>query len=162
MNNQCKILGDSIASALDKFLPMVDTTKVRKLLEEMNKTLPILHEVKDLVKEVSEDQAKASVVEDQLQALATTILEPIEELKPIQDQLLSTIEEEIRSLSQTTTNHDAFDALNMNQSLILKQLKKSSSSNSDDSVLTTWIENLVEELKKVQVISRKKFWDSIL
>ena len=157
MNNQCKILGDSIASALDKFLPMVDTTKVRKLLEEMNKTLPILHEVKDLVKEVSEDQAKASVVEDQLQALATTILEPIEELKPIQDQLLSTIEEEIRSLSQTTTNHDAFDALNMNQSLILKQLKKSSSSNSDDSVLTTWIENLVEELKKVQVISRKKF-----
>ena len=75
-----------------------------------------------------------------------------EELKPIQDQLLSTIEEEIRSLSQTTTNHDAFDALNMNQSLILKQLKKSSSSNSDDSVLTTWIENLVEELKKVQVI----------
>jgi len=155
MNNQCKILGDSIASALDKFLPMVDTTKLRKLLEEMNKTLPILHEVKDLVKEVSEDQAKASVVEDQLQALATTILEPIEELKPIQDQLLSTIEEEIRSLSQTTTNHDAFDALNMNQSLILKQLKKSSSSNSDDSVLTTWIENLVEELKKVQVISRK-------
>ena len=155
MNNQCKILGDSIASALDKFLPMVDTTKVRKLLEEMNKTLPILHEVKDLVKEVSEDQAKASVVEDQLQALATTILEPIEELKPIQDQLLSTIEEEIRSLSQTTTNHDAFDALNMNQSLILKQLKKSSSSNSDDSVLTTWIENLVKELKKVQVISRK-------
>ena len=152
MNNQCKILGDSIASALDKFLPMVDTTKVRKLLEEMNKTLPILHEVKDLVKEVSEDQAKASVVEDQLQALATTILEPIEELKPIQDQLLSTIEEEIRSLSQTTTNHDAFDALNMNQSLILKQLKKSSSSNTDDSVLTTWIENLVEELKKVQVI----------
>jgi len=78
-----------------------------------------------------------------------------EELKPIQDQLLSTIEEEIRSLSQTTTNHDAFDALNMNQSLILKQLKKSSSSNSDDSVLTTWIENLVEELKKVQVISRQ-------
>ena len=75
-----------------------------------------------------------------------------EELKPIQDQLLSTIEEEIRSLSQTTTNHDAFDALNMNQSLILKQLKKSSSSNTDDSVLTTWIENLVEELKKVQVI----------
>ena len=77
MNNQCKILGDSIASALDKFLPMVDTTKVRKLLEEMNKTLPTLHEVKDLVKEISEDQAKASVVEDQLQALATTILEPI-------------------------------------------------------------------------------------
>ena len=105
--------------------------------------------------EWSRNQAKASVVEDQLQALATTILEPIEELKPIQDQLLSTIEEEIRSLSQTTTNHDAFDALNMNQSLILKQLKKSSSSNSDDSVLTTWIENLVEELKKVQVISRK-------
>ena len=169
MNNQCKILGDSIASALDKFLPMVDTTKVRKLLEEMNKTLPTLHEVKDLVKEISEDQAKASVVEDQLQALATTILEPIgthfkeienrienniyfsEELKPIQDQLLSTIEEEIRSLSQTSTNHDAFDTLNMNQSLILKQLKKSSSPNSDDSVLTSWIENLVEELKKVQV-----------
>merc|ERR1711983_283442 len=95
--------------------------------------------------------AKASVVEDQLQALATTILEPIEELKPIQDQLLSTIEEEIRSLSQTSTNHDAFDTLNMNQSLILKQLKKSSSPNSDDSVLTSWIENLVEELKKVQV-----------
>merc|ERR1719323_1828640 len=38
----------------------------------------------------------------------------------------------------------------MNQSLILKQLKKSSSPNSDDSVLTSWIENLVEELKKVQ------------
>ena len=80
------------------------------------------------------------------QALATTILEPVEELKPIQDQLLSTIEEEIRALTNSNSN-DAFDALNMNQSLILKELKKSKKVETDPD---NWIESLVESLKKVQ------------
>ena len=73
-----------------------------------------------------------------------------EELKPIQNQVLATIEEELRALSAQTTNPDAMDALNMNQALILKELKKSKPSSDNDSVLGAWIENLVEELKKVQ------------
>ena len=78
-----------------------------------------------------------------LQALVTTLVEPLEGVKPMQDQLLASIEEEIRALTNMNTN-DAFDALNMNQSLILKELKKSS--NPEDH----WIETLVEALKKVQ------------
>ena len=71
MNTQCKILGDSIAQALDKFLPMVDTTKVRKGLEEVTKNLKDFNEIKDLIKEISNDGAKAQVVEDQLQVKST-------------------------------------------------------------------------------------------
>ena len=143
MNTQCKILGDSIAQALDKFLPMVDTTKVRKGLDEIMKNLKDFNEIKDLIKEISKDGAKAQVVEDQLQAMVATLVEPLECVKPMQDQILTSIEEEIRALTNMNSN-DAMDALNMNQSLILKELKKSS--NPEDH----WIETLIEALKKVQ------------
>ena len=133
ISKQCKILGDSIAGALDKFLPNFD--------QPTQKMIPLLKELTELC----QDQAKASVVEDQLQALATTILEPVEELKPIQDRLLATVEEEIRSLFKTSVTSESIETLNMNQNVILKELRKI---NDNDS--TGWIAKIVENLKKVK------------
>ena len=145
MTSQCKILGDSIASALDKFLPNLS---VKKHLDEFSsRIIPMLNNL-------AQDQAKAAVVEDQLQALATTILEPLEELKPIQNQVVSLISEEIRSLSKIYVTNDTMETLNMNQSLILKELRTkppASPKNNDITDPNGWIANIVENLKKVQM-----------
>ena len=133
ISKQCKILGDSIAGALDKFLPNFD--------QPTQKMIPLLKKLTELCL----DQAKASVVEDQLQALATTILEPVEELKPIQDRLLASVEEEIRSLFKTSVTSESIETLNMNQNVILTELRKINDNDSTD-----WIAKIVENLKKVE------------
>jgi hypothetical protein len=157
MTNQCKILGDSIASTLDQFVSLADTTRVKKSVDEMNsKMIPMLTQIKALCKDMTEEQAKAVVVEDQLQALANTILEPVEELKPLQDQLLATIEEEIRALSASTnkrpliSNNDndnnsvaILNKLLSNQANIIKEVTKEKNSEV--------VGSLVDYLKKVQL-----------
>ena len=137
MSKECKILGDSIAGALEKFLPYLEKEEDPNSSENI---IPILMELKELC----QDQAKATVIEDQLQALATTILEPVEEFKPILDRVLANIEEEIRGLSKINASSESIDTLNLNQNLILNQLRKI---NDNDS--TGWIAKIVENLKKV-------------
>ena len=76
--------------------------------------------------------------------MITTILEPVEELKPIQDRLLSTFEEELRGLFKTSANSESIETLNMNQNVILTEIRKL---NENDP--TGWIAQIVENLKKV-------------
>ncbi len=142
VTNQCKVLGDSIAGALDKYLCNFDNSKLTQSLDSATHNInQLLLEIKDLCS----DQAKASVVEDQLQALASTILEPLEEIRPIHDQLLTSIEAELRNLTKNHPTEASIETLNVNQSLILKELRKPKDNNQQQGVL-----DIVDQLKKVQ------------
>ena len=91
------------------------------------------------MKEICKNQAKASVIEDQLQALAATILEPVEELKPMHVEL--------RSLVKKNASCESIETLNLNQSVILSELKKFTNNDNEN---TGWIAKIVENLKKVK------------
>ena len=120
------------------------------------------------MKDICQDRAKASVIEDQLQALASTILEPIEELKPMHKKLLAFIKEEFQTLLKKqdfqslvknedfqnfvkiSATSESIETLNVNQSVILSELKKFTNNENDS---TGWIAKIVENLKKVKLLS---------